>query len=212
MVSNLKEKLDWAACSRLHSSMPSVIDLSSGYTKGGVVALYSFQGLDLTRQGQGSKEKATPQSFCFVFQGWLLFFKVEQSSVSPNLTIPKGTIREKKLPLESQMKVLVLSKNESLLWMLRHQNCFPSNGKLVPTFILCFICLLPLSPLSRVYVCVKATGSQTSSEPRMNLPLWFSSFHLWSFGIIGMNYTHGLCGAEAPGKHSTNWTASLALF
>lgn len=172
MVSNLKEKLDWAACSRLHSSMPSVIDLSSGYTKGGVVALYSFQGLDLTRQGRGSKEKATPQIFCFVFQGWLLFFKVEQSSVSPNLTIPKGTIREKKLPLESQMKVLVLSKNESLLWMLRHQNCFTSNGKLVPTFILCFICL-PSPLLVCMYVWrqrgLKLQVSQEWTYPRDSL-------------------------------------------
>lgn len=171
MVSNLKEKLDWAASSRLHSSMPSVIDLSSGYTKGGVVALYSFQGLDLTRQGQGNKEKATPQIFCFVFQGWLLFFKVEQSSVSPNLTIPKGTIREKKLPLESQMKVLVLSKNESLLWMLRHQNCFTSNEKLVPTFILCFIC--PPPPLVCMYVWrqrgLKLQVSQERTYPRDSL-------------------------------------------
>lgn len=211
MVSNLKEKLDWAACSRLHSGMPSVIDLSSGYTKGGVVALYSFQGLDLTRQGSRKQRKGNSTNFLFCLPRLTAVFQSRTKFCKPQSYYTKRhNQREKiafRIPNESscfeQELVTAVNVKASKLLYQQWETC--SN------IYFMFYLSLP-SPLSRVYVCVKATGPQTSSEPRMNLPSWFSSFHLWSFGIIGMSYTHGLCGAEAPGKHSTNWTASLALF
>lgn len=75
-------ELDWAACSRLHGGMSlplichldalrAVLQPCTAWT-----CCSPAQGLDLTRRGQESKEKATLYFF-FLFWGWLLIFKVE---------------------------------------------------------------------------------------------------------------------------------------
>lgn len=212
MVSNLKEKLDWAACSRLHSSMPSVIDLSSGYTKGGVVALYSFQGLDLTRQGSRKQRKGNSTNFLFCLPRLTAVFQSRTKFCKPQSYYTKRhNQREKiafRIPNESscfeQELVTAVNVKASKLLYQQWETC--SN------IYFMFYLSPSLPPLSCVCMC-EGNGASNFKWAKNELTLvilFFPSLKFW-------DYRHELytwfmwCWSSRQALYKLNRIPSLVL-